>query len=285
MTTASPAQSPRAFLLSVLLHASVVIALLIAAWWSKHRQPEQPQIFELVAGEGNDYAALEAPTTAAPPVPTVKLDLPDPVPVVTPAPEPQRAPVIERAPEPKPTPRETTPPPPKKVEKKAPEKVQKKPEPKRELERTTFDKFRKEHGDPKPVTPRPAPKITPKTINADSIAGRVASNSSNSVKAGAGGTALSRTDSDRWSAYQALIIERIRREMERAGVTDLRSARVQFSVSALGVVSDPRITGGSGSSDFDAAVLRALRSLGTLPIPPSERAETLAVTIEMRERN
>ena len=70
MSTASTAHSPRAFMLSVLLHASVAIALLIFAWWSNRRQPEQPQIFELVAGEGNDYAALEAPTTAVPPVTT-----------------------------------------------------------------------------------------------------------------------------------------------------------------------------------------------------------------------
>lgn len=284
MSTASTAHSPRAFMLSVLLHASVAVAVLVFAWWSNRRQPEQPQIFELVAGEGNDYAALEAPTTAAPPVPTVKIDLPDPVPIVTPAPQPEPPrPVVERAPEPRPVPREETPPP-KKIEKKAPEKAQKKPEPKRELERTTFDSFRKEHGDPKPVKARPAPKITPKKINADSIAGRVASDSTNSVKAGAGGTALTRAQADLWAAYQAMIIQRIRRAMEAAGVTDLRSARVEFRVSAGGIVSAARITDGSGNRDFDNAVLTALRSIGTLGPPPTNRAETLSVIIEMRER-
>ena len=286
MSTADPARSPRALALSVLLHASIAAVVLVFAYCGRQRPEEQPQIFELVAGEGDDYAALEAPTTAAPAIPTVQVDLPDPAPIVVPQPQPEQvAPKIERAPEPRPTPREVTPPPPKKVEKKAVEKTVKKTQPKADAKRTTFDNFRKEHGEPKTTTAKAAPKITPKKINAESIAGRVASGSTNSAKAGAGGTALTRAETDLWTAYQAFIVQRIRRAMEAAGVTDLRSARVEFRVSAEGVVSAARITGSSGNGEFDEAVLAALRSIGRLGPPPTGRTETLSVMIEMRERS
>lgn len=282
MTHLTTARSPRAFALSVLLHATIVAVVLFVAWWNSRQTEETPQIFELVAGEGNDYAALEAPTTAAP-VPAIKVDLPEPTPIIERAPEPVPTPRIEPVPDPPQAPPKQ-PPPPKKVEK-ATEKAPPKAQPKSDVTRTTFDKFRKEHGEPKVTKARPAPKITPKKINADSIAGRVASDSTNAVKAGAGGTALSRVESDLWAAYQAMIVERIRRAMLAAGVTDLLTARVEFRVSAEGSVSAARITGSSGNRDFDAAVLAALRSLGRLGPPPSNQAETLSVSIEMRERS
>lgn len=283
MATLTTARSPSAFLLSALLHALIVVGVLVFAWWAQRRQEERPQIFELVAGEGSDYAATEAPTTAVPDLPTVKLELPEPPPVVTPAPAPQPPPPrIEPAPQPAPPPppkREPPPPAPKQTL-----KIEKAPEPKPEQPRTTFSDYVKQHGAPKPQPQKAPPKISPKTIDGDSIARRVPSTTTNSATQGAGGTALTRPEADLWQAYISLIIQRIRRSMESAGVTDLRSARVEFRVSVDGRVSGARIIASSGSSEFDAAVLAAFRSIGLLGPPPTGRAEALAVTIEMRER-
>lgn len=271
MARLTTARSPRAFLLAVLLHALLVGTVLLFAWWHQRNRPETPQIFELVAGPGNDYAAITAPAPD-PVTPTVKLELPEPP-----------APKIERVPEPTPPPkREPVPPPPAPKVKKAAPKIEKAPEPKPAQPRTTFNQFVKEHGPPKTQAPKAPPKISPKTIDVDALARRAPAASD--AKRGAGGTALSRPEMDLWEAYRSMIIQRIRRSMESAGMTDLRSARVEFRVSAMGDISGARIVASSGSAEFDAAVLAAFRSIGRLGPPPTGQAETLVVTIEMRER-
>jgi TonB family protein len=283
MATLTTPQSPRAFFLSALLHAIAVLLLMLFAWWTNQRIKEPEQIFELVAGEGQDYMAKEAPTTTVS-APTIKAVIPEPKPVVvTPPPTPK----IERAPDPvpketpPPQPKKETPPPPKTVEKAKPTPV---PEKAPEQPKMTFDKFTKEHGAPKTPQPKAPPPITPKKIDADKIAGRVASDSTNAVTKGAGGTALTRDElADQWALYQSMLIQRIRRSMQEAGFLDLRSVRVEFRISAEGEISGGRIVSGSGSSDFDEGVLRAIRSLGRVPPPPSGRAETLRPLINLRE--
>lgn len=286
MATLTTPQSPRALILSTLLHALVVLAVLLFAWWSKRKVDETPQIFELVAGPGEDYQATEAPTTAAP-APTIKLDLPDPPPVVTPAPQPTPK-VVEPTPPPKkepppPTPKKETPPPTPKVEKATPvPKVEKAPEP--APKKMSLEDFRKAHGAPKTPQPKAPPPVTPKKIDVNSVAGKVASTSASESQTGASGTAT-KTDDDLMGRYYALIRQRIRAALIAAGVTDNRSAQVRFQISALGAISSPSIVGSSGSSEFDAAVLQAFRSIAPLGPPPVGGAQTLSVTVNLHERN
>jgi colicin import membrane protein len=280
MSTLTTPQSPRAFLLSTLLHVSVVVLLLLFAWWSKKKVEETPQIFELVAGEGMDYQAKEAPTTAAA-APAIKVDVPQPLPpVVTPKAQPK---AVETPPPPKvelkketPPPKKETPPPPK-VDKAPPVKIEKAPP------KMKFEDFAKKHPQKTPQAKAPPP-IKAKTIDADSIAGRVASSTTNTVKAGAAGTAMTAAEEDLWGRYQAMLLQRIRAALLAAGIADNRSARVEFRLSAGGAISNARIIRSSGSGEFDAAVLQAFRSIGALGPPPTGGAQTLAVEVNLHER-
>jgi hypothetical protein len=107
------AQSPSAYLSSATLHAAAVVLLLAAAWVVKQQTRPPVKIFELVAGEGDNWAATAAPALGSPG--GVKLKVPataEPVPrIAEPEPTPptpvQTAPIQEAAPAP-PTTAKTT---------------------------------------------------------------------------------------------------------------------------------------------------------------------------------
>jgi colicin import membrane protein len=290
------ARYPGAFVVSAGLHVAVVVALLLMLWRSRREPPPVPQIFELVAGAGDNYAATEAAAAAtpAPPTETVNVELPEAPPVITKelVLPPPPAPVVERTPPPKVEPKiepkvepkkaETKQPAPKKAE---PKKVEpKKEEPKKTeslVRPTTFQDFVKKEGTPKaaPKAAPPAP-IRAKSIDVDRVVQGVAGGST-AVKAGASGTALSVAPNDQ--AYVAMILDRIRRSMEAAGVTELSEARIEFRVAANGELSAPRILRSTGSAAFDQALITAFRTIRPIGPPPSQRAEFFSVTIRMRE--
>ncbi len=118
------ANQQRAFFFSAMLHGTVMALVLFFTYVVKEKVTETPKIFELVAGEGDNYMAKEAPALGieggikisipAPPAPKI-----EPSPVVQSAPvEAAPEPVIERAP----------PPTPPVAEKKAPPAVTKAPD-------------------------------------------------------------------------------------------------------------------------------------------------------------
>ena len=268
ITTSGP--TPRAAGLSAILHFVVLIILLIAAWWTQ-RQPAKPEmIFEVVAGEGDNYAATEAP---APTVQTtVKLTLPDPPAVVIkPQPKPQPAP-----PQPKPKPievkREPTPVKIEKAIEKPPVKVEPAPE------RMSFNEFTKEEGVPqaKPVKQSAPAPVKAKSIDVGSLTSQ--------VTVGAGGTALTASQQDLTALYKNMIRDRVIRSMQEAGITEPRGVDIQFSVSLDGLVSSPKIMRSSASSSFDRAVIDAFRSIGRIGRPPSNRAEVFRTVINLTEQ-
>ena len=65
-----------AFMLSLTLHAAVVAVLLFLSYAASPGNKEKPQVFELVAGAGDNYMATAAPALGSPG--GVKLDLPAP---------------------------------------------------------------------------------------------------------------------------------------------------------------------------------------------------------------
>lgn len=88
------AQSPGAYVASAVLHALIVALIIFSAYYVKNRD-DGPPIFELVGGEGTNYAATEAPPLGEPGatgvdqvvLPPSPVRIPDPEPVA-PAPEP-----------------------------------------------------------------------------------------------------------------------------------------------------------------------------------------------------
>jgi colicin import membrane protein len=120
------ARTANAFLLSAMIHALFAAALLYTAYSMKDEVIDKAKIFELVAGEGDNFAATEAPALGtpegkgvqiemppAPPAAIPALTLPPPEPVVSAPPEPPApAPVQAVAPpkvEPKPVKPEPSP--------------------------------------------------------------------------------------------------------------------------------------------------------------------------------
>ena len=271
MNNAPTAPMPRSFGLSAILHLSIVVVLLVAAWWSQRTPDEQPVVFELVAGAGDNYAATEAPTTTDP-VTTISLKLPEPLPEPVRQPEPKPLPP-EPKPEPKPVEKKPTPITIKPVPEKPPVKVEAVPE------KVSFADFAKEHGKPAPKPVKQPAPIRPQTINVGKVTAAVESK----VTVGAGGKAMTTTEIELSKAYVALIIQRIRQALEAAGINDVREAGVEFRVSLDGAISNARIMQSSGSSKFDQAVLAAFQSIRPIGSPPTGKAEIFTTTIRLRE--
>ncbi|MCC5022633.1 MAG: TonB family protein [Candidatus Synoicihabitans palmerolidicus] len=268
-TSSSP--MPRAAGLSALLHLTMLGTLLFVAWWSQLKDEDPPDTFEVVEGPDDDFAAPEAPRIETP---SVQLDLPKSLP---PKPRPQLT-IIERVPEPPPKvvqPKPKPQPAPPKIEAVPEKSLIQKIEPERQ--KVTYDQFRDEHGAPKPQRVKKPQPIKIKSIDTTLIFDFT----SNKVTVGAGGTAMSSSELDLSKRYIAFIIQCVRQSMEAAGVTELRDAGLQFSVSLDGVISDVEISRSSGSGTFDRAVLAAIRSSRGIGPPPTGRAERFSIVIRM----
>lgn len=132
------ARSPAAFVLSMTIHGLFAAAMFFAAYAMKDEITKPAKTFELVAGEGDNYAATEAPALGSPEGTKVEMPNLPPLPL-PPAPTPPAPePVAPAQPEPSPVeavppPKETPPPvPPKTPPKPKPEASPiAKPEPKK----------------------------------------------------------------------------------------------------------------------------------------------------------
>jgi len=292
---------PKAFFLSLGLHAALGAAIVFFSYYVRsHAKPPLPHLFELVAGSGENYAALEAPLgdDSAPAETAIRFDLPPlpdppPTPVREPDPEfPPEPPMLETAPieqpeaahevspvelapePPKPEPPKPTPPNPKPAPKPPP-----KPEPK-PMSKAEFDRLHGNKPNPtavKPAANRPPPRV--RQINTRGIVG-----GSPSVSEGAGGTALSRAESDLLEAYIALLRQRLRAaHVKPAGLSDLLQTKVRFAIAADGTLANLRIVTSSGSREFDESVLAAFRKVRSIGPTPNGKADTWELTFKLRD--
>lgn len=306
------AQSPSAYFASICLHALVVALAVLAFMVSARRAAEPPAIFELVAGEGDNYAATEAPALGEPDADPGETAVSLPKPVVTrrPDPTPEVAPVEPLPPEPvaaSPVPAAKAPPTPKaqpqpnfvrdikrlsekraaNIEKKfrADQKAaadRAKKEADQQSKRMSKEEFDRLNAGKK------SPSGTRRTADVPSVAkgirGGVSGGSTANTKGGAGGKALERAEMELTDAYIALILQRIRQTMEQANFSDQLSVRVQFSLSATGEISGVSIRESSGSNEFDRAIIDAFRTIPNLGPPPNRKAGTFVVNLRMSDR-
>lgn len=282
---------------SLLLHGAAVGVMFLVAWASSFDRPVKTQVMELVAGEGDNFAATEAPALGTPG--GIKVAIPTP-----PVPKPDPVPAI-KAPEPEPTP---PPPTPKPEVKPDPVPVVKPPEPKPDTkstkkattptkERTLTDQFRKtaiiEESKIKMRLEREkaaekkrleaerkerekAAKLAAANsprIDAEGIAKGVVGGSTNNKTGGAGGKALTRPDGPVMDAYFALLKQKTSDYLTPDKVIDLSDTlvvEVEFRLGADGSISGVKVIDGSGSSTFDNLVIEAFRRTRMPPRPDKE---------------
>jgi len=296
------ANYPSAFFVSLLLHGSMVAIMLLFSYAVHQQVKDSPKVFEMVAGEGDNYAATEAPALGIPggiklavpevPVPPVETKpLPAPVvPAPASAPEPiPQAPPKKAAPKPveKPvdfvkdvkrisTKRQTN------LEKKfRAEKERKAREEaaKAKMTKEEFDRLNKNKS--APTTSGKPLKVV--HVDPEGIRKGVVDGSTANKTGGVGGTALTRAEGEVLDAYISLLRQRLKAALEKPpGLSDTLMAVADVHLAADGTLSGARISESSGSAEFDQAVLSAIART-RMPARPDGKSETLSIPFRMRD--
>jgi colicin import membrane protein len=303
------ARSPSAYLSSATLHA-VAVVLLVAAAWVTNQQTRAPvKIFDLVAGEGDNWAATEAPALGTPD--GVKLQVPataEPVPRIAEPeaapPEPiAAAPIPEAPPAPATTAKTTSTNVPDLVRtaKKVAAKVEQKIAQRQRMEdAVAADKARKEAAAAKKIMTKeqydklygkqanPTGKAGGATkiarVDAKGIAGGVAGGSTANTVGGAGGKALSREEASVMEGYFSFLKQKLEQAHEPpVGVSDKLSVRVEFMLAVDGSISQVHVVRTSGNKEFDQSVLDAFKRVRPIGTRPDGRSE--AITLEFNTRD
>jgi colicin import membrane protein len=307
----------RAFVLSSSLHAAVVLLVLFAGW-SATREEDVGKVIELVAGEGDNFSAREAPALGVPggvsvPVPA------SPAPRVAPVPAPAPEPVVERtrppepAPEPvKPAPAPVAAPPPQpkapaskdavkaddappnfkkkidyaivrgdakakqQIKREREAEAKRQAEEKKRMSKEEFDRAQK-------GKTGAAGGTRVAKVDAEGIAKGVVGGSTANKSGGAGGKALKSNSDDVLAAYDQFFKEELRRKFDPPpGLAETLKATFQVRSNPDGSLTNPRVLKGSGSRQFDDAVIEAIRRM-RMPARPDKKAETVEFTFSMRE--
>ena len=292
------ADSQNGFLRSLALHGLLIATAFFSGYIAS--PTEEPQrILELVAGEGDNYMATEAPalgseggvkmpTPKAPPAPVE----PTPPPPTPPAPTP---PVVTQT---APTPPAEQPIPnfKKQIQRAvvvadskakreiAKERAAEKKRDDEEKKRLTKEEFDKANKAKATSTPTKVASNKVQKIDAEGIAKGVVGGSTANKVGGAGGKALKANPDDVLEAYYALFKTRLRAAFESPpGLSDSLKATIEFRSNADGSITAVRVSQSSGSSEFDRAVLDAVARV-KMPARPDKHAETLTFVFSMRER-
>jgi colicin import membrane protein len=266
--------------LSLFLHGAVVALILLFTYVLNQESPPPPKIFELVAGEGDNYAATAAPALGV--VGGIKVSIPAAVPVPV---EPEPAP-LQAVPEPVAA----------KVTPAKPAPVKKLPDFLHTVERTEARvakrieaKYKKqlEAEERKQMTQEQYLKEHPLKAGgaaAEGIRGGVVGGSADNKTGGAGGKALTREEGSELEAYWAMLKSRLSDNLEKpTDVSDDLKAVVEFYVAANGSISGIRISRSSGSDEFDQAVLAAVHRTHPIGPRPDGRGDVEQLTFKMHE--
>lgn len=266
------ARAPTAFFLSLLLHGTVITAIVVLAFIVQQRRPPPVQIFELVAGPPTDLKATAAPALGSPEG-TVEVKIPEP---------PARAePVVE---EPAPTPSKSEAA--RRTSRAETNTASATKAPSLKESRLSYDQYVKKYGKPAPSKAgssgvsrsTAAPKINSKGI-AEGVLGGSASS-----KGGGGGTALTAAQRTELEGYIARLVTALRQNHEKPpGLSDLLSADVEFLIAADGTISRVHIVRSSGNAAFDESCIDAFARMGSVGPKPDGKSDTWVLTFRMKE--
>ena len=120
-------------------------------------------------------------------------------------------------------------------------------------------------------------------VDAEGIAKGVVGGSTANKSGGAGGKALKSNSDDVLAAYDQFFKEELRRKFDPPpGLAETLKATFQVRSNPDGSLTNPRVLKGSGSRQFDDAVIEAIRRM-RMPARPDKKAETVEFTFSMRE--
>ncbi len=295
-------------MLSATFHAAVIGMAMIFAIGTCQRDKTPSPVLELVAGEGDNYGATEAPKLGV--ENGSKLDMsaslpaPMPEPAVIPlAPEPAPEPAKPEPPAPTPTPPE----PKKETPKEAPKPAPKQPtmskklltqvynakakamkeaakeraaEEKRlaQMSKEEFDKRNKAAAARGPASSAKGPRI-----DAEGIRSGVVGGSSANKTGGAGGKALTAAQAELIDQYFAMLKQRVLRALDKPpGVSDNLSVTIVGYLSATGKLSNIRVVQSSGSEEFDHAAVAAFSRV-TMPERPDHKGEEFELILKTKD--
>jgi colicin import membrane protein len=270
------AQTPASYGMSALVHGGAVGLIMFFSYAASSMVEDTPKILELVAGQGENYAATAAPALGS--AGGVKLQTPAPV-LPDPAPATAQPSPIQEAPETPPAhanPRAAKPKVAKPVDILASLKHA-------ELrrEKNLEAKYKKEEA---AEAKREAAMRRVSHIDAEGIREGVVGGSAENKAGGAGGKALTREEGTELEAYFAELLMKIKEShTPPEGVSNNLSAHVELFVAADGSISHVRITGSSGNAEFDASVIEACEHTRSIGPRPDGRSETVSFTFKMKE--
>ena len=294
-------------MLSALFHGAIAVLVLLLAYLANEQRVETPKIIELVAGDGDNFAANVAAALGTPG--GIKLTLPElpppapapapaPVEVAPPPPAPAPAPVAEKspitpAPEPKAPPAKkpvttATPPPADKVPNFA-QQVKRvaaqraarlEAQYKKQLEAERLRQLKAEQA----AKAAAAQQAKVKRIDAEGIKSGLVGGSTENKTGGAKGRALTREETDLMDSYYAYLKARVKENHEKPdGLSDTLVTTVAFFVAADGKISRSRVVESSRSSEFDKSVLDAIRRTESIGKRPDGRSEEVSLRFTMRD--
>jgi TonB family protein len=265
------ARAPTAFMISLTLHAGVVLAIAMLAFVVQHNERPPVQVFELVAGPPTDLTATEAPALGTPEGEVdVKIhEMPA-------KPEPAAPAIV-------PVPAVIAPPevvaPPARPETKPAPKTSAKTESK-----VSYKDFVAKHGLPsssKSTTagaPRAgkAPQIKTRGIPDGVVGG------SSRSHGGGGGKALTAAQHSALEAYTSRLVAALRQNHQKPpGLSDLLSADVECLIGADGSISGVRVVRTSGNGAFDQSCLEAFVRIGSIGPTPDGKSGTWTIKFHM----
>lgn len=283
---------PSALLLSLTLHGAIAALMFLFAYAANLAKPETTQVFELVAGEGVNFAETKAPALGNPGA--LKVDMPkeepkprevappEPTPVAPAPPPPVAEKPLPKPPEEKPLPKL---PDPKsiakkmdRVDEKTKAKIEKQQKAEAKLTKEQFDKTNKQKASVAPAGPPKVAKIDTKGIREGVSGGSVEND-----RGGAGGKALVRPDGPVMEAYLSLLQQRLRAAFNKPpGLSDTLVTTIKVHINADGSLTGARITQFSGSDEFDAAAMAAVAATRMPPHP--NKGEDLSLPFKMKEQ-
>jgi colicin import membrane protein len=278
------ARSPSAFALSALLHASVAAVALLGIFYSQRRAPERPVIFELVAGEGNNYMATQAPALGSSNG-LAKLTIPQTVSTPPVAATPKVVEVEEASTQPaliqvpdfsKKLKRADA-----RALKKVEAQIKAEQAAEKKLSKAEFDRLHGKSATPKTASAR-ATNVP--RIDAQGIAQGVVGGSTANTTGGAGGKALQREEQSLVDSYLQFLSQQLRTAFDEAkppGLSDRLEAIVELHILSDGTLADARILQSSGSDEFDRAVLEAISRVRPLGTRPDGLDEVLKIPFRM----